>query len=124
MIRNAADSMPQGGALGLKTSREGDMISLQISDSGSGIPPHIMDRLFDPFFTTKPDGTGLGLAVSKKIVDDHGGRVEVQSTIGKGTTFRILLPLHPTPALQTPPASASGSLPWIKATPAPESKPA
>ncbi len=129
MIRNAADSMPQGGALGLKTSREGETVCLQIADSGSGIPPHIMDRLFDPFFTTKPDGTGLGLAVSKKIVDDHGGRVEVQSTIGKGATFRIFLPTHPTPALAPPPASASGSLPWIKATsvpgpqnPAPETK--
>lgn len=92
LIRNAADSMPQGGALGLKTGRDGDLVYLTISDSGSGIPPDVLEQIFDPFFTTKPDGTGLGLAVSKKIIDDHGGRIEVQSQAGKGTTFRILLP--------------------------------
>ena len=92
MIRNAADSMPQGGALNLKTGREGDMVSLLIADSGAGIPSDILERLFDPFFTTKPDGTGLGLAVSKKIIDDHGGRIEVRSQVGKGTEFKILLP--------------------------------
>jgi signal transduction histidine kinase/DNA-binding response OmpR family regulator len=116
MIRNAADSMPQGGALNLKTAREGDLVSLQIADSGSGIPPHILDRLFDPFFTTKPDGTGLGLAVSKKILDDHGGRIEVQSTVGKGTTFKILLPMHPAPAVAQP--ATSGMFPWVRVTPA------
>ncbi|MCY3020627.1 MAG: ATP-binding protein, partial [Planctomycetota bacterium] len=107
MIRNAAESMLQGGALTLKTGREGDMAYLVIADSGSGIPPEILEQVFDPFFTTKPDGTGLGLAVSKKIVDDHGGRIEVQSHVGKGTTFRILLPIH-SPAQQAE-ASASGT---------------
>ncbi len=114
MIRNAADSMPQGGAIALKTTREGELVSLQIADSGSGIPPHIMDRLFDPFFTTKPDGTGLGLAVSKKIVDDHGGRVEVQSTIGKGTTFKIFLPTVP---VQITAHTSGQTLPWVRVTP-------
>ena len=95
MIRNSDDSMPQGGVLNLKTAREGDMVSLTISDSGAGIPANILDRLFDPFFTTKADGTGLGLAVSKKIIDDHGGRIEVQSQVGKGTRLKIILPMHP-----------------------------
>lgn len=107
MIRNAADSMPHGGALSLKTGREGEMVYLTIADSGSGIPPEILEQIFDPFFTTKPDGTGLGLAVSKKIVDDHGGRVEVQSQVGKGTTFKILLPIAA--AAAAPTASISGA---------------
>jgi signal transduction histidine kinase/DNA-binding response OmpR family regulator len=94
MIRNAGDSMPQGGALNLKTGREGDLVYLSITDSGSGIPPEILERLFDPFFTTKPDGTGLGLAVSKKIIDDHGGKIEVESQVGKGTQFKIFLPVQ------------------------------
>jgi signal transduction histidine kinase len=94
MMRNAGDSMPQGGALSLKTGREGEMVYLSITDSGSGIPPEILERLFDPFFTTKPDGTGLGLAVSKKIIDDHGGKIEVESQVGKGTQFKIFLPVQ------------------------------
>jgi signal transduction histidine kinase/DNA-binding response OmpR family regulator len=92
LIRNAADSMPQGGALNLKTGRDADMVYFVCTDSGTGMPPEVSERLFDPFFTTKPDGTGLGLAVSKKIIDDHGGRIEVQSSLGKGTTFKVLLP--------------------------------
>lgn len=107
LIRNAADSMPHGGALGLKTGRDGDLVCLTISDSGTGIPPDVLEQIFEPFFTTKPDGTGLGLAVSKKIIDDHGGRIEVQSQAGKGTIFRLLLPISP-PALPlaAPPAEA------------------
>lgn len=109
MIRNAADSMPHGGALNLKTGREGDFVYVQISDSGSGIPPQILERLFDPFFTTKPDGTGLGLAVSKKIIDDHGGKVEVQSTVGKGSHFKISLPLVNTSQVPSVLAATSGT---------------
>lgn len=93
LIRNGADSMQQGGAMQLKTGREGERVSLVFTDSGCGIPPDILERLFDPFFTTKPDGTGLGLAVSKKIIDDHGGTIEVHSVVGKGTEFKILLPM-------------------------------
>ncbi|HYF51320.1 MAG TPA: ATP-binding protein [Planctomycetota bacterium] len=93
-IRNAADSMPQGGALVLKTAREDDYVSVTVTDTGTGIPQDVLDRLFDPFFTTKPDGTGLGLAVSKKIIDDHGGRIEVKTQVGKGTTFKVLLPMQ------------------------------
>lgn len=106
MLRNAADSMPHGGALNLKTGREGDFCYVMISDSGSGIAPQILERLFDPFFTTKPDGTGLGLAVSKKIIDDHGGKVEVQSVEGKGSHFRIYLPLQAPSQLPTAAATS------------------
>ncbi|MCW8131538.1 MAG: PAS domain-containing protein, partial [Planctomycetota bacterium] len=94
LIRNAADSMPNGGGLTVKTWRDSDTAVLAISDTGSGIPADVRDRLFSPFITTKPDGTGLGLAVTKKIVDDHGGRIDFTSVEGKGTTFFIYLPLR------------------------------
>lgn len=92
LLRNAGDSMPQGGALEVRTGREGELACVAVTDSGTGIPAEIVEQVFDPFFTTKHDGTGLGLAVCKQIVDSHGGRIEVQSQVGKGTTFRILLP--------------------------------
>ena len=104
LIRNAADSMPQGGGLTLQTSRTVDMAVLSITDTGSGIPEDMRERIFSPFVTTKPDGTGLGLAVTKKIVDDHGGRIEVDSSVGKGTTFRINLPLRRAEMSQLAPA--------------------
>jgi len=107
LLRNAADSMPNGGALTLRTRRDGQMALLQVIDTGTGIPPGLMERIFSPFFTTKASGTGLGLAVSRKIVDDHGGRVEVQSKLGEGTTFSIYLPLHrPATAVANAPTEA------------------
>jgi signal transduction histidine kinase len=107
LLRNAADSMPNGGALTLRTRRDGQMALLQVTDTGTGIPPDLMERIFSPFFTTKASGTGLGLAVSRKIVDDHGGRVEVQSKLGEGTTFSIYLPLHrPATAVANAPTEA------------------
>ncbi|MCZ7644277.1 MAG: ATP-binding protein [Planctomycetota bacterium] len=94
LIRNAADSMPNGGAFLLKTGREGEMATIMVQDTGCGIPPEVRDRMFSPFVTTKPDGTGLGLAVTKKIVDDHLGVIRCESTPGEGTTFQIGLPLR------------------------------
>ena len=69
----------------------GSYVLLTVSDSGTGMLPEVSERLFDPFFTTKPDGTGLGLAVSKKIIDDHGGAVDVTSRPGK-TVFKLSFP--------------------------------
>jgi two-component system NtrC family sensor kinase len=68
-----------------------------VADNGAGIPPEYQDRLFTPFFTTKPrgQGTGLGLYIVKEIVEDLGGRIEVQSVVDEGTTFRILFPSLP-----------------------------
>jgi hypothetical protein len=107
LIRNAADSMPQGGALGLRTRREGDEACVQVTDTGMGIPPEVRERMFSPFFTTKRSGTGLGLAVCQKIMDDHGGRIEVRSKFGAGATFVIYLPLRRVaPAASAPTAVA------------------
>ena len=68
-------------------------IEIVISDTGKGIDKELMDKLFHPFFTTKPKGTGLGLAISKRLIEEHGGTISVQSTPGSGTTFTIKLPV-------------------------------
>jgi signal transduction histidine kinase len=65
----------------------------EVSDRGPGISPAVRKQLFNPFFTTKDGGTGLGLPLSVRIVEEHGGAIEVQSRVGEGTTFRVLLPL-------------------------------
>jgi signal transduction histidine kinase len=94
LMRNAAESMPNGGEITISSRRNGDMAEIAVKDTGTGIPPEVMDRIFSPFFTTKPNGTGLGLAVSRKIVDDHGGRMSVSSKRGEGTVFTISLPIR------------------------------
>jgi len=66
---------------------------VEIADRGAGIPPEIQGKLFNPFFTTKHRGTGLGLPISQRIVEEHGGAIEVQSQMGQGTVFRVLLPI-------------------------------
>jgi len=70
-----------------------EMVAVEVADDGPGIPPEFSERIFNPFFTTKPQGSGLGLAIVRKIVDAHDGHINVNSTEGKGTRFRILLPL-------------------------------
>ena len=93
----AIESSPaeHGGRIVLFSRPDDDYYRLEISDDGPGIEPEALTRLFDPFFTTKPvgEGTGLGLSISHGIVTGHGGRIEVESTLGVGTTFRILLPM-------------------------------
>lgn len=68
-------------------------VCLKVSDTGAGIPPEVLDNMFDPFFTTKPEGTGLGLPITRQIISEHGGRIEVSSVVGKGTTFSVYLPI-------------------------------
>jgi len=94
LINNAIHAMPEGGRLEIKTSHIDEEISIIFKDTGTGIPADILPRIFEPFFTTKREkGTGLGLSISYRIIEDHGGRIDVESEEGKGTTFIIRLPV-------------------------------
>jgi len=95
LATNAIDAMPEGGTLTLRASRSGPRVLVQVIDTGVGILPANMTKIFDPFFTTKDvgSGTGLGLAVCYGILSDHGGRLDVRSAVGTGTTFTITLPV-------------------------------
>ncbi len=95
LATNAIDAMPDGGTLTLRALQSGTRVLVEVKDSGIGIAPENMTKIFDPFFTTKDvgQGTGLGLAVCYGILSDHGGRLDVRSTIGVGTTFTITLPV-------------------------------
>ncbi len=103
LIVNAGHAIADTGTITLRTGVSDDEaeVWVEVADSGCGIPAENLSRLFDPFFTTKPvgKGTGLGLALSYGIVEKHGGRIEVRSTVGEGTTFRVSLPrVRPTSA--------------------------
>ncbi len=93
LIVNAVDAMPGGGQLLIGCAREGDSVRLRFTDSGTGMPEEVRERIFEPFYSTKgAHGTGLGLAVSYGIIERHEGRVTVESEVGRGTTFQIALP--------------------------------
>jgi two-component system NtrC family sensor kinase len=95
MIHNAIQAMPNGGALQLSLKQIDETAQISIQDTGSGISPEHVKRIFDPFFTTKKEGegTGLGLSVSYGIIANHRGKIEVESELGKGTKFTIILPI-------------------------------
>ncbi|HET8541176.1 MAG TPA: ATP-binding protein, partial [Anaeromyxobacter sp.] len=95
---NACDAMGASGKLRVTTRSSEEAVEIAFADTGPGIPPDKLPHIFDPFFTTKEKGTGLGLSVVYGIVDRHGGVVEVESEVGRGTTFTIRLPIAATPA--------------------------
>ncbi|OHC72757.1 MAG: ATPase [Rhodocyclales bacterium RIFCSPLOWO2_02_FULL_63_24] len=99
LLVNAAQAIETKGTITIRTGTEGDMVWIEIADTGKGIAPENIGHVFDPFFTTKPvgKGTGLGLSVSYSIVQKHQGRIAVESEVGKGTTFRVWLPIRQTP---------------------------
>ena len=94
LFLNARDAMPSGGMLEVRTASQNGSVEVEVTDTGVGIPHENMHRIFDPFFTTKATGkgTGLGLSVSYGIVQEHNGRIEVRSTLGKGTSFHLEFP--------------------------------
>ncbi len=97
LLINACQAIKGSGEIRIDTSAEGHMVSIEISDTGVGIPEEILDKIFDPFFTTKPvgTGTGLGLSISRNIIKQHKGELSVQSEEGKGSRFIIRLPVDP-----------------------------
>jgi signal transduction histidine kinase len=95
IIKNAFDIMPDGGKLKIKSKKTRDNVEISFTDTGAGIPKETLERLFTPLFTTKARGMGFGLAICKRIVEVHGGKISVESTVGKGTTFTLIIPIEP-----------------------------
>lgn len=97
LVHNAAQAMPGGGVLKIRTRTEGDRIHVRVTDTGRGIPPDVVEEVFEPGFTTKGEriGMGLGLAIARQIVHQHGGEITVESRPGLGATFDVFLPLRP-----------------------------
>jgi signal transduction histidine kinase len=94
LVNNGLQAMPQGGRLRLTAKRrEGKEVLIQIADTGEGIPPENLGKIFDYYFSTKEKGMGLGLPLAHKIIQEHGGMIEVKSAVGAGTTFRVHLPI-------------------------------
>jgi signal transduction histidine kinase len=94
LITNAADAMPHGGIMTIRLEGGPAQCVVEISDTGEGVAPEHMSKLFEPFYTTKPEGkgTGLGLPICRRIVEEHGGAINLSSTLGLGTTVRVTLP--------------------------------
>jgi signal transduction histidine kinase len=86
--------MSTGGELTITVQREQNMITIAVKDTGVGIPPENMKKLFEPLFTTKTKGIGLGLAVSRKLIEANGGKIAVESEEGIGSIFTLVLPAH------------------------------
>ncbi|MDH3852786.1 MAG: ATP-binding protein, partial [Deltaproteobacteria bacterium] len=93
LLLNAVEAMPDGGMLATKTSydKKLDSIEITISDTGSGMEQSVKSKVFQPFFTTKRKGSGLGLSITRRLVEQHGGQIYVESDPGKGTVFNIFL---------------------------------
>jgi diguanylate cyclase (GGDEF)-like protein len=100
LVKNAFEAMPDGGTLFIRLHLSGDRATVEVQDTGVGIPTERLETIFHPFYTTKEYGTGLGLSISHKIVQDHGGTLEVESIVGEGTKFVLTFPL---------PASTAGA---------------
>lgn len=91
---NAQQAMKDGGELMIRTDRGAENVMIQISDTGNGITPEILPHIFDAYYSTRSQGRGLGLPTAKKIIESHGGTINVDSVPGKGTSFTIKLPIH------------------------------
>jgi signal transduction histidine kinase len=94
IVINALQATPSGGSVSISLNKVESGFVINFRDSGPGISPENLQRIFEPFYTTKPDGTGLGLAVTRKIIDGHGGTMDIKSETGRGTTVSVRLPLQ------------------------------
>jgi signal transduction histidine kinase len=93
LLLNALQAIDANGKITVTLSATGTTAVVEVADNGRGIAPDHLPNIFRPFYTTKGDGTGLGLSLARRIVEDHQGRIDVSSTLGKGTTFTVVLPL-------------------------------
>jgi signal transduction histidine kinase len=93
IIKNAAEAMPHGGNIDISINKKNEHILIRIKDSGIGIPQEILTKLGEPFYTTKENGTGLGLMICFRIIEQHNGNISIESVEGSGTTFDIELPI-------------------------------
>lgn len=91
LVQNALQATPAGGLVTLRCLRQGDLVAIEVRDTGSGIPAEILGEVFEPFYTTRPSGTGLGLSISRRLAQLNGGSLELESAPGHGTTVRLLL---------------------------------
>lgn len=94
LLLNAQQAIDSKGKIEVTVERRGSSVVIEVTDNGRGISPDHLPNIFRPFYTTKGDGTGLGLSLARRIVEDHHGRIDVTSTVGKGTTFAVVLPLQ------------------------------
>jgi signal transduction histidine kinase len=92
LLLNAVQAIEGAGTVRVRVGSRDDYASVVVSDTGRGIPPQNLSNIFRPFFTTKGNGTGLGLSLARRIVEEHHGRIEVTSVVGKGSQFEVLLP--------------------------------
>jgi signal transduction histidine kinase len=92
LLLNAVQACSEGGSVRVEFASDEKTVTVSVSDTGKGIPPAVLPNIFRPFFTTKGDGTGLGLSLARRIVEDHGGRLEATSELGKGSRFTLSLP--------------------------------
>lgn len=92
LLLNAEQAMPEGGEITLIGAAESKSVRLEVIDTGGGLAPEVVAKIFKPFFTTKPGGNGLGLPITRKIIEAHGGRLEAESELGHGTKFTMWLP--------------------------------
>ncbi|MBA1336974.1 MAG: hypothetical protein HPY66_3410 [Firmicutes bacterium] len=95
VILNSVQAMPDGGSLNISVAEDERTAKVSFADNGTGIPPDRLEKVFEPFYTTKDMGTGLGLAITHRIIEEHKGYIEVESTVGKGTVVSIYLPSQP-----------------------------
>lgn len=95
LLRNAKEATPAGGEVLVSTVREGGFVTLRVTDTGAGIPADLQVRVFEPYFSTKRSGNGLGLPTVRRVVEEHGGTLTLQSEVGKGTQFSMRLPAAP-----------------------------